>query len=98
VKRSVQAGRLMATSDAEVAIGESDMALICVGTPGHANGQLNTDALVGVCTAIGRALRRSHRPFTVVVRSTVLPGTIEKLLKPALLDAAGHRAGVNIAV
>ncbi len=98
VKRSVAEGRLMATSDVELAVNESDLALICVGTPGHANGKLNTEALEGVCKAIGRVLRDSHRPFTVVVRSTVLPGTIEKLLAPALYEAAGHRAGINIAV
>ena len=98
VKRAVAAGRLMATADAEVAVNETDLALICVGTPGHANGQLDTDALVGVCTAIGRVLRGSSRPFTVVIRSTVLPGTIERVLAPALHEAAGHRAGISIAV
>lgn len=98
VKRAVEEGRLVATTDADAAISDSDLALICVGTPGHANGKLNTGALEAVCAAIGRALRGSQRPFTVVVRSTVLPGTIEKVLAPALFEAAGHRAGVNIAV
>ena len=98
VKRTVAAGRLMATADAEVAVNETDLALVCVGTPGRANGQLDTDALVGVCKAIGRVLRTTNRPFTVVIRSTVLPGTIERVLAPALYEAAGHRAGISLAV
>src|SRR5690606_22912148 len=98
VKRGVARGRLLATADVDTAVAESDLALICVGTPGHPNGQLDTSALVTVCEQIGRALRHTNRPFTVVVRSTVLPGTVEGVLAPALYEAAGHRAGVHIAV
>lgn len=98
VKRGVSRGRLLATADVDTAVGDSDLALVCVGTPGHANGQLDTGALVTVCDQIGRALRHTNRPFTVVIRSTVLPGTVERVLAPALYEAAGHRAGVHIAV
>ena len=98
VQRGVTRGRLLATADVETAVNESDLALICVGTPGHTNGQLDTSALVTVCKQIGQALRRTNRPFTVVVRSTVLPGTVEGVLAPALYEAAGQRANIHIAV
>src|SRR5437867_6099557 len=74
----VGAGRLRATTSGAEAIDHSDLALICVGTPGRPNGRLDVDAVAGVAREIGRALRGRRRPFTVVLRSTVLPGTTEE--------------------
>jgi GDP-mannose 6-dehydrogenase len=84
--------RLRATASCEEAVTRSDMALICVGTPGHARGELDVGAIKRVAEEIGRALRWNTKPFTVVVRSTVLPGTTEQVLRPAL------RAGAGLAV
>lgn len=97
IAEMVSAGRLHATADIEEAVVQSDIALICVGTPSCANGQLSTAALERVSEQIGTALRRDNRRFTVVVRSTVLPGTIERLVAPALRRAAGANAS-NIRV
>lgn len=97
---AVQAGRLRATLSGREAVDGTDIALICVGTPSRANGQLNTDALVRVGEELGRALAGRSRPFTVVLRSTVLPGTLEGVLVPALRAGAGGRlpAGVRVAM
>lgn len=92
LKKVVGAGRLRATSSSQSAIDSSDMAMICVGTPGHANGKLNLDTLKAVCAEIGRALAAHPRLYTVVVRSTMLPGTLEQVITPALHVAAGERA------
>lgn len=83
-------GHLTAAESSEDAIAGSDMALVCVGTPGHLNGRLNLSALLRVCEDIGRALRQRRKKFTVVIRSTVLPGTIEQLLYPAILQGTGN--------
>jgi len=81
------------------AVAGSEAALVCVGTPSRRNGALDTSALEGVSREIGRALAHRDEPFTVVVRSTVLPGTIEGSVAPALMAAAGEAAGkVTIAV
>jgi GDP-mannose 6-dehydrogenase len=77
-------GHLRATSSTEEAITGSDLALICVGTPGRDNGQLDVDAVRRVGEQIGTELRRRPKPFAVVLRSTVLPGTTESVLVPAL--------------
>lgn len=94
----VKAGRLSATSSSEEAIHNTDMALICVGTPGGANGRLNIEALTRVGEEIGRALKQRSKPYTVVLRSTVLPGTTHAVLIPALLAGAGGRFHVTMRV
>jgi len=96
----VQEGRLRATASSQDAVHATDVALICVGTPGRHNGQLDVSALERVGNEIGRALRASPRPYTVVLRSTVLPGTTEQVLLPALRAGAGPdgERGLQIAV
>ncbi len=87
------AGQLRSTTSADEAVSESDLALICVGTPSRDNGQLDVEALRRVAEHIGRRLRRHPKGYTVVLRSTVLPGTTESILLPALrgADAADLR-------
>ena len=92
--RVVAAKSLRATESVEEAVSHSDLALICVGTPSRSNGQPDLSALERVGEAIGRALRGRTRPFTVVLRSTVLPGTTTGVLEPALrTGCAGAFAG-----
>lgn len=93
----VSRGRLRATTSCQEAIEGSDVALVCVGTPSRPNGQLDTDALVRVAGEIGRALKGRTQPFAFVVRSTVLPGTIEGVVAPALRAALGD-GGANVIV
>jgi GDP-mannose 6-dehydrogenase len=69
-----------------------------VGTPGYSNGQLDTDVLRQVCTDLGRELHSKEEPFIVVVRSTVLPGTIEDLVIPTLRAGVQRRRRSHIKV
>src|SRR2546425_4140859 len=94
----VGSGRLRATTSSEEAVTTSDVSLICVGTPSRANGQLDVDAVVRTGQRIGEALHKRAEPHTVVLRSTVLPGTTERCLVPALLAGAGGRAATRVAV
>jgi GDP-mannose 6-dehydrogenase len=96
----VVTGRLRATGSSAEAIDGSDVALICVGTPSRPNGQLNVEVLSQVCREIGHGLHDRHGPFTVVVRSTVLPGTVEELVIPTLHSGMRRRsrAGLGVAV
>jgi GDP-mannose 6-dehydrogenase len=81
-------GQLRSTTSADEAIFESDLALICVGTPSRDNGQLDVDAIRRVAEEIGHRLRQRPKAYTVVLRSTVLPGTTESIIVPALRGAA----------
>lgn len=94
----VNDGRLRATVSGEEAVGQTDLSLICVGTPGRGNGQLNGDAIERVGREIGAALRGRREPYAVVLRSTVLPGTTEGLLVPALHAGAGPEHAIDARV
>ncbi|MGH9750054.1 MAG: nucleotide sugar dehydrogenase [Candidatus Polarisedimenticolia bacterium] len=93
----VGSGRLRATTDAAGSVGDSEVALVCVGTPGGPGGRIDPGAVERVGREIARALRAHPRPYTVVLRSTVLPGTTRRLLLPALREAgeAAPRIAVN---
>ena len=94
----VGAKRLRATTSSERAVAASETSLICVGTPSRANGALDVEAVVRTGQSIGEALRGRAEPHMVVLRSTVLPGTVEGVLIPALLASAGRRAAIQVAV
>ena len=100
IAEMVKKGRLRATTSAAEAVADSHLALICVGTPSRSNGQPDFAAIERVGEEIGRALGAGPKPYTVVLRSTVLPGTTERLLIPALRTAAGAEAAgwVRVAV
>ena len=90
IRTVVAAGRLRATPDGTAAVKATDLALICVGTPGHGHGQPSFDAIARVGEHIGRSLVGRRQPFTVVLRSTALPGTTESVLLAAIQRTLGE--------
>jgi len=92
------AGRLHATTDSRAAIHGSDFSFICVGTPSLRSGKLDLSHVEQVSAEIGAALREKKRRHSVVLRSTVLPGTTESFVLPVIEKASGLRAGVGFAV
>jgi len=92
------AGRLRATTDAIAAVNETDISFICVGTPSQRNGKLDMNGVERVCKDIGKALQSKKGFHRVVLRSTVLPGTTETVVIPALEAASGKREGKDFAV
>jgi GDP-mannose 6-dehydrogenase len=92
VARNVASGRLRATDSAADAIAASDISYVCVGTPSRANGDLDVSAIRAVCLEIGREIARKSTRHTIVIRSTVLPGTMHDVSIPALEEASGMKA------
>ena len=92
IERAVAEGRLRATSDVQEAVRHTDLSLICVGTPSLGNGHIDLKYVRRVCEQIGVALK-NHPGHTVVVRSTMLPGTMRNVVIPALEQASGLKAG-----
>ena len=93
-----ETGRLRATSSYEEAIAGSDVAFLCIGTPGDQHGQLQLDALARASGEIGSALEHRNLRFTVVVRSTVLPGTTRNTVYESMLAAGGENCRRHLRV
>jgi GDP-mannose 6-dehydrogenase len=94
--KAKNSGKLTATTSEVEAIGKTDMALICVGTPSERTGEIKLDALRGVLGSIGAALKTRETPFVVILRSTVLPNVVEEELIPLLERSTGKRLGKDI--
>jgi GDP-mannose 6-dehydrogenase len=98
VSEVVSARRLVATSAGADAIARTSVSLVCVGTPGHPSGRLDTGYIERVAAEIGAALRDKRTPHVILMRSTVLPGTVEDIVVPALEQASGRKHGEGFTV
>jgi len=98
ISKGVKAGRVRADTRATEAIAASDVSLVCVGTPSDHNGSLNLAFVERVCGEIGQALASKEDYHTVVLRSTMLPGSTEERVIPILESASGRRAGQDFGV
>src|SRR5436853_4614501 len=98
INEAVGAGRLYATTDTAAAVANSDASLVCIGTPSNSNGSLNLSYIKRACQQIGEAIAAKTRFHIVVMRSTMLPGTIEQTVIPTLEVYSGKRAGRDFGV
>ncbi|MGH8169940.1 MAG: nucleotide sugar dehydrogenase [Steroidobacteraceae bacterium] len=97
-RRAVSEKRLRATTDAVSAVLDSEITFVCVPTPSQTNGNLDFRYLERVCSEIGSALLEKRSFHVVVVRSTILPGTVKGLVIPTLERASGRRVGEDFGV
>lgn len=98
IKEMVDANQLRATTDSAAAVHASDISLVCVGTPSQPNGSLDLAYVKRVCEEIGAALTSKHERHIIVIRSTMLPGTIDGVVIPALEASSGKKAGADFGV
>jgi GDP-mannose 6-dehydrogenase len=98
VARVVKEGRLTATTDVRAAVMATELSLVCVGTPSRPNGSIDLSYVVRVSQQIGEALKSKRSWHTVVIRSTVMPGTIDTHVIPAIEVASGLKHGKEFAV
>lgn len=91
-------GAIFATADVPYAVDHTDLSLVCVGTPSQMNGALDLHFVRNVCEQIGTVLQNKTEFHTVVIRSTILPGTMRDVVVPTLEQASGKIAGQDFGV
>jgi GDP-mannose 6-dehydrogenase len=98
VRDVVASGRIKVTDNAAEAIANTDLSFVCVGTPSAPNGSQSLKALTRLSEQIGAALKAKDQPHTVVIRSTVEPGTVEDVVIPILEKHSGKTAQKDFSV
>jgi len=91
----VDSGRVTVTNDAAQAMRDTEISFVCVGTPSAANGSQDLTAILRLAEQIGAALASKRAFHTIVIRSTVQPGTVEEKLEPILERTSGKKSGVD---
>jgi len=86
MRKAKQAGRLRATTDSEKAVRESEVSIVCVGTPSLESGRLNLDFVRKVSQQIATGIRAKGKSHVVVFRSTMLPGSTRAMASDFFTD------------
>jgi GDP-mannose 6-dehydrogenase len=98
IAKAAKAGRLTATTRIAEAMPNADIVLVCVGTPSAEDGSLDLTHVKRACAEVGHALKDGSRFVTVVMRSTMLPGSVLDELAPVIEQASGGRAGRDFGI
>jgi len=91
--RVAASGRVTVTTDVIQAVLDSEVSLICVGTPSAPNGSQDQSAIIKLTHDLGRAMRGKADGHVFVFRSTLVPGTVEDVLRPLVERESGKREG-----
>lgn len=98
IEESVRNGRLRATQDSYAAVQETELSIVCVGTPSQQNGNLDLRYIRRICEQIGNNLQSKQDRHTIAIRSTILPGTMRKVVIPTLEECSGKTAGEDFGI
>lgn len=98
ISAAVKAGRLTATNDVAAAVQGTEISLISVATPSLPNYMPDLTALDAVVSQIGAEIARKDGHHTLVIRSTVAPGTTRARIAPLLEKAAGRKIGDRLSL
>jgi GDP-mannose 6-dehydrogenase len=88
-------GRAHVTDNVAEALQGSDVSLVCVGTPAAANGSQDQGPVLRLADELALALRHKRAPHAIVFRSTLVPGTVEDVLRPRMQALSGKRDGLD---
>jgi len=91
-------GRASVTGDVRQAVLDTDLSLICVGTPSAPNGSQDQSAILRLADELGQAIRDKEGPHVFVFRSTLVPGTVDDVLRPRIERESGKKSGTHFHV
>jgi len=98
METSAASGRVAVTRDPFAAIMATEISLICVGTPSATNGSQDQTALLRLVQDVGTAMRDKDAGHIFVFRSTLVPGTVEDVLRPIIESESGKKDGADFHV
>lgn len=98
VRAVAASGRVAVTDEVAAGIRDSEISLVCVGTPSAPNGSQDQGAVLRLAADLGRAIAAKSEPHVIVFRSTLAPGTVEDVLVPILEKESGRREGEHFHV
>ena len=98
LRDAVDSGRVTVTDDAAEAVEATDISFICVGTPSQSNGGQDLTAVERLADQLGKALAAKDGYHLVVMRSTVLPGTVDAVVRTRIESASGKQQGKDFDV
>jgi UDPglucose 6-dehydrogenase/GDP-mannose 6-dehydrogenase len=97
VLAGVVGDKLRATTDVADAVSRSELTILAVGTPSTKDG-IDLTAIVEATRTVGRALADGDEHHSVVVKSTVVPGTTDGVVAATLAEASGRNVGSDLGV
>ena len=97
VAEGIANGNITATTDVTAAVRDTDISIVCVGTPSQINGNIDLTYIYKVCSEIAEALKQKDSFHTVVIRSTVIPGTIQQCAQ-IIEDVSGKKHAKDFGV
>ncbi len=98
VREVAASGLVTVSTDVQAAVAATELSLVCVGTPSAANGSQDQGAMLRLAHDLGRAMREKSGRHVFVFRSTLVPGTVEDVLRPIMEKESGKRDGVDFDV
>lgn len=98
IEKTISNGHLHALTNVAEAIHNSDISLVCVGTPSQINGNLDLSHVRKVCEEIGTVIKEKDAFHVVVIRSTMLPGSMKDVVISTLKEYSGKQVGVDFGV
>ncbi len=88
-----RSGRIAFSTDTVASARDADIVFLCVPTPSRADGSIDLSFIEGAAQTVGKGMRSARGYRVVTVKSTVLPGTTEGIVRPALEKSSGKETG-----
>lgn len=95
LRRVLKDGFLKCVTERMKAVQNTEVTYVTVGTPSQANSNIDLRFIESCACDIGEALQNRNSYHLLVVKSTVIPGTTEKVFKPIVEKCSGKRCGVD---
>jgi UDPglucose 6-dehydrogenase len=96
LKSSVQKGYLTClVGETEPAVSKTDFTYVAVGTPSKRDGSIDLHSIEEASRGIGKALAKKESYHITIIKSTVVPGTTQNMVKPALEQESHKKCGVD---